>query len=468
MTKTNIIIENIYAEFIALNELTTNYCPTITENEYMLQIEFKGLDSRMMLEKLMQLQYFEPLNDNDSPSLIIQKLDSNLPFSMDDVKKIMWRIQYNKSIEKVYVQNLDYYYFLPDEAIKLLTSNHLFDKSEEKKLIGLYNIESFETPIFKFFNILTDSEFNHVRTIKDDILTPINRLLTNTDQKFNLYNNVYSFLIVNPNFECNFQQSIIREYYKSFFKLLSYKYEDGQYDIRGSKKIIIQADNDFSTTNYSVFTNLVDFLFKDERFLEKYIIIKNVFTRYVHDKESITSLNTKIIEINKTTKYYFEKYVQEDLNDFFKNRDTVYKEAINTSKSINEQNDKINTYINASLISFLILAVSFLLKNVSSLSIINLIVATACLLIFSVSFYSYISKSSKERYITTKNQFVLFLDKMGIILSDEKEELTDTYLKKPKDDLLKSLSRIRDLLISSNVVLFVITIMSIVIYFASK
>ncbi|WP_313891161.1 hypothetical protein [Psychrobacillus sp.] len=468
MTNTNIIIEKIYSEFLALNELTINYNPTITENEFMLQIEFRGLDSRKMLEKLMQLQYFEALSDSGSPSFLIQKLDSSsLQFSIEEVQKIRWRIQYEKSTENEYVQNLDYYYFLPDKAIELLTNNH-FDSQEEKILLGLYNVDSFETPIFKFINLLTETDFNFEKTLNDDILTPVNRLLTNTDQKFNLYNNVYSFMIVNPNLECSFQQAIIREYYKSFFKLLSYKHDDDQYDIRGNKKIIILVDENFSISNYVIFINLVDFLFKDERFLEKYIIIKNVFTRYVHDKESITSLNTKIIEINKTTKYYFEKYVQEDLNDFFKNRDTVYKEAINISKSINEQNDKINTYINASLISFLILAVSFLLKNVSALSITNLIVANVSLLVFSFAFYSFISNSTKERYRTTESQFMLFLDKMGIILSDEKEELIDTYLETPYNDLLKSLSRVQDLLVYSNIILICITLISVGVYLASK
>lgn len=464
----NIIIEKIYSEFVALNELTSEYNPTILENEFLLQLEFKGLDSRETLEAFNKLEYFEALGNNESTAFIINKLDTpHFNFSIEDIKKMRWRIQYDKSTENEYVENLDYYFFIPDKAVEFITSHH-FDNVEEKILFGLYNIESFETPTFKFFNIYTENEYISDSSIDENIMIQINRLLTNTDQKFTLYNNVFSYRIINPNLDCPFQQNIIREYYKSFFKLLSYKYESDHYDIRGKKKIIIEVDSNFSISNYDIFINLVDFLFKDERFLEKYIIIKNVFTRYVHDKENITSLNTKIAEIDKTTKYYFEKYVQEDLDDFFKNRDTVYKEAINISKSINEQNDKINTYINASLISFLILAVSFLLKTFSSLNITNLIVATISLTVFSLAFYNFISKSSNERYLTTKDQFTLFLEKMGIILSDEKDELTKTYLQKPYDDLLKSLSRIQTLLISSNVVLFSITIMSIVIHLASK
>ena len=102
-------------------------------------------------------------------------------------------------------------------------------------------------------------------------------------------------------------------------------------------------------------------------------------------------MDAKIVEINKTSKHYFEKYVQEDLEDFFKSRDTVYKEALNTSKAINEQNDKINSYINASLIAFLILSMTFIFKNFKIFNLGNLIFAFVSLLIFSRRWFLYLS-----------------------------------------------------------------------------
>lgn len=461
---TNITIENIYKEFVALKELLLEYSPTIIENELLLQIDLKGLNSREKLNNLCNLNYFKVYIDNEDPSFIVEKLDmAALDFTLDDLKNLNCRIRYIKNTELEYVKNLDYYFFNPEEAIHYILENKNIN-SEKILHIGLYNVPSFNTPVFQFTDILKETDYNYNKEINNEIQEKINRLLNNTESKFTLYNNVFSFKCDPNDIKSDFQQKIVREFYKAFFNLLSYKEKDGDYDIRGKKNIIINLNEEFSISNYSEFVSLTDFLFNDDKFLEKYIIIKNVFTRYVHDKENFSSIDSKIIEINKTTKYYFEKYVQEDLEDFFKNRDTVFKEAINVSKSINEQNDKINTYINASLISFLILAITYIFKGVTTLSLDSLVIAFCSLLVFSFAFYQYINTSSKERFITTEIQFNLFLDKMGIILLDEKEELIDTYLMKPNNDLNKSLVRIKTLLIFANIILLTIAITTFIYY----
>lgn len=454
----NTTIEKIYKEFVALKNLLSEYSPRVTENESLLQFDFKGLNSKDILIELSKPKYFEVYIDNQSPSFIIEQLNTpGLGFTLDELKLLNCRIKYSKDTSYDYVKNLDYYFFNLEEATNFITESS-FENSQEILHIGLYNVPSFNTPVFQFTDILNETNYNHNKEINPDILEKINRLLNNTDSKFNYYNNVFSFKCDPNEVISDFQKAIVREYYKAFFKLLSYKETDGNYDIRGKKNIIINLNTDFSITNYNEFISLTDFLFNDDKFLEKYIIVKNVFTRYVHDKENFSSIDSKIIEINKTTKYYFEKYVQEDLKDFFKNRDTVFKEAINVSKSINEQNDKINTYINASLISFLILAISYIFKGVTSLGLDSLVIAFCSLLVFSFSFYRYIEKSSKERFKTTEIQFTLFLNKMGIILLAEKKELLETYLMKPNEDLNKSLDRIKTLLIFANIILLTITI----------
>lgn len=467
MAMVNTTIEKINTEFIAIQSLVSGYSPEVTENELLIQLDFIGLDSVEILTKLSNLTYFEVYIDGESPSLVSEKLRTPaLEFTLDDLKRLKCRARYSKDIQKDYVKNLDYYFFIPDKALEFIISSP-FNIDDKKKVIGIYNTPSFSTPTFSFIDILNETDYEVDKLIEVEDREKINRLLVNTDQKFNLYNNVYSYMCEPSNSENGFQESIIREFYKAFFRLISYKENHEEYDIRGKKKIIIKLDEDFKIDNFAEFISLTDFLFSDDKFLEKYIIVKNVFTRYVYDKESFSSLDLKIPEINKTTKYYFEKYIQEDLEDFFKNRDTIFKEAINISKSINEQNDKINTYINASLITFLILGITYIFRGVLNSHFTELVIGDFSLFVFSLAFYNYISKSSAERYNTTQKQFNLFLDSMGIILTEEKDELLQTYLKDPYNDLQISLSRIKYLLILANVALLTVTVTSIIYYFNS-
>lgn len=461
MSSSNIQFKKIYDEFIAIRDLTTPFNPAVTENERILQLDFTGLDSKETLTELSRFELFEVYCGSDELRMAIKKLENpNTNFTIDDVQKLKFRIKHSKNMQKDYAEKLDYYFFLEDKAYDFLLKKN-FTLEDKKISIGLYNIKSFNTSIFSFIDILNEAVTDLDSIIENETLTQIKRLFKNTDQKFTMHNNVLSYTIKNPNHDCPMQCKIIRMYYKAFFKLFSYKDENETFDIRGKKKIIISADENFSIENYAEFVNIINFLFSDDKFLEKYIIIKNVLTRYVHDRATFSNLDTKIIEIKKTSEHYFEKYVQEDLEDFFKSRDSVYKEALNTSKAINEQNDKVNSYINASLISFLILTMTFIFNNFMTFNLGKLIFTFVSLFVFSMFFYFYVYKSSIERYNTIEEQFDLFLDKMGIILITEKKDITKVYLEKPFADLKKSLTRVEFLMILLNVAFFVAILIKI-------
>lgn len=235
------------------------------------------------LNKLKTMQFFNVFCGSDHLDMALKKSENeHSNFSLDDIKNSNFRIKYSKNINQSKTENLDYYFFLFNEAIKFLLSESI-NFTERKISIGLYNVISFKTPVFNFFDVLNETEFTCEQNIDSDTLKQINQMLKNTDQKFNIHNNVFSFMIENPDLQCPVKHEIIGLYNKSFFKLFSYKDNELSYEIRGKKNIVIFADDNFSKENYQEFIELIVFLFKDERFSEKYIIIKNVLTRYVHD-----------------------------------------------------------------------------------------------------------------------------------------------------------------------------------------
>lgn len=462
MSSVNHMIQSIHDEFMALSSLTKPYNAALQETDRILQLEFVGLDSEEVLYELNSIQYFDVYCGSDTLKLTIQKYENQYSdLSMEHIKEQRFRIKYNKNADKDYVKGLNYYFFIEEKAVDFLSSFRF--TPNEKVVIGIYNIEAFSTPVFQFVDLSTNDHQSHEREINTDFITKIERMSKNSNNKIDHHKCVLAYTIEEINTGCSFQEKIKRLYYKSFFETISYKYTEYNYDIRGKKNITIFQDENFSVENYLAFVELIDFLYKDDKFLEKFIIIKNVITRYIQDRASFSDLDKKILEISKTARHYFETYIQNELDDFFKNRDTVYKEALNTSKAINEQSDKINTYINASLISFLILVMTFIFNNFEVFNPKNLFLAWIGFMIFSFTFYGFVYKSSNERFETIKEQFDLFLDKMGIILLSEKEEIISAYLNKPYDDLQKSLKRIGDLCITINILLIISIAVNLII-----
>ncbi|MFY0742122.1 hypothetical protein AB1K09_06270 [Solibacillus silvestris] len=443
---------DLHKEYIDLLNFISPYEHELTENNFILEFKVNGLSEFKDINFLKNYNYFEVTFDGESINYLLEILKHNPNYPINEC-----RVRLNKELllEKPEMELIDFIYF--DE--NSLISNILdIEINEVRKInIGLLNEPDFETKTCNFINLKTiDLENFQTIQINDYDLELMNRLIANSDVSYTYYNNLFSYIPSKNTINTTFQKDIIRKFYTLFFKQISYKEENGIFDIRGKKKIKIRQDIDFSVNNYYIFKDLTEFLYSNDKFLEKFIIVKNVFSRYIHDVETFSSIDKKIIEIFKTTKHYFEKYIQEDLEDFFKNRDVIFKEAVNVSKSINEQNDKVTSYINASLISFLILILSFVYKNFSNISFWPVATAQIGFFIFSWAFYYYIDTSSNERYETVKMQFNLFLDKMGIIQEEEKNEILKSYLTKPNEDLTKSLDRIKELFIYANLVLFIV------------
>ncbi|MDE0584742.1 hypothetical protein ON064_17080 [Planococcus sp. A6] len=459
----------IYEEFSYIQHNLTNYTLNITETEKLLQIEFKNPTSVKDLKALRNLSYFETFvvgESNDIAYFILAIDDPKRNMTIDYLKNRRVRVKLDKSDLSLNLNGIDFLFFTSNYIVEFL--EQLEDQEINYKInIGVYGIESFSTPLINFIGLTSlPTERESKIPIKKERLEMLNRLLRNTEGKFTKLNNPLSFYpeeieLVNINDLPELKIKLIQRFYHSFLEVISYKVDNEIYDIRGKKKIFISTDDNFSTVNHKVFYDLLIFLFRDDKFLEKFLILKNVMTRYINDKETLSNLDTKIIEIEKTVNYYFEKYVQDDLEVFFENRDTVYKEAINMSKSINEQNDKVNSYLNTSLISTLVLALSFIFKSLISLNNSSLIFANVFLISFSIIFYNFISRTSNERFSTIEKQFNLFLNKMGIILEDEKIDINQTFIINPKNDLFSNVARIKTLLFYSNIFLVIITIVTI-------
>lgn len=467
MMKPVLSIGEIYDEYIRIVDIIDPSEYKLVETEKMLQIELECPANDV--EKLIQLNtcdYFEVLVKGTSYDLNYYINDDGLSLkegasSTLDGKII--RITYNKVELMHALKNIDYFFFFQQEASDFILQCKKAP-TEFKLNIGIYNISPFETNILNFINI-SDIEQNSSEKIPitKEIKHKIDIFLNHTDMKFNKLNNIYTYMPLNDKFDSSniLQYNILKNFFICFYKCLSYKNSESTFNIRGKKSITITIKDSIISNNYTSYKKIVDFLFSDDKFLEKFIIVKNVFTRYATNVESFETLDQKIIEIQKTINHYFEKYVHDDLDSFFINRDTVYKEAISMSKLINEQNDKIVAYINTTLISILALGITFTYKNITDLNLNLLIVSAIILLFFSIMFYRIIYNNSISRSKSIEEQFDMFLNKMGIILEDEKIEIKEIYICKPKNNLMTALNRIKSILIFANTMLIMFILFSI-------
>lgn len=440
----------LFEEYNQIMSILKNLKYNYFENLHTSEFKVDSTDDKKLLEKLNELKFFTSYINSELLEDLLMTLEYNPSYPFSD-QEIIIKLDKDDLLAN---SKIDFLFF-DINKINLVFEELNFVNNNFKKInFGVFKDLEFETKSFKFLNLLKQNMIIEDSYITETDTDLMKIFIEKNGPKYNYYNNIFSYIPINDKPLSDYQKIITSNIYVIFFSQIAHKVNGDNFDIRGKKKITIIKDDDFSQENYIYFVKLIEFLFSNEKFLEKITIIKNVFSRYIHESENFSSIDQKITEIYKTTYYYFEKYVQEDLEDFFKNRDVIFKEAVNVSKSINEQNDKITGYINASLISFLILLITFTFKNFYNISFWAIQVSQIGLLVFSFCFYYFISSSANERYNTTEKQFNLFLDKMGIIQNEEKEEIIKNYLVNPNNDLDSSLYRIKQFLIIANGILY--------------
>lgn len=353
--------------------------------------------------------------------------------------------------------NLDYIFFEAKEAVRMLPEMAL--SLGAKINIGIPNIHNLETETAVFYSLHKDFKLEGIlrKPIESVVENNMTFYLSNNKNiNQTIYNNPYSFIIVESETENNeFAEIIKHNFYLSMLDCLSDKFEDDCYILRGEKTVSIKNIAEFKTENYMDFINIFNFLISEKKYTEKFIIIKKVFSLYIIDNEDINDIDEKIIKIWKTVNHYYDHYVEENIKDFFKTKDQLLKEAMNVSKVVYEQTDKISTSIIASILSVIILIATTLYRSINNLSILYFLLIILIFLVFSIIFYYLMSNSSKERYKLTKSQFIYFINEISLMQPDEIQELQDTYLEKPYTVLKNTLGKLLGILVVINLVLFI-------------
>lgn len=443
-------ILNEYKEFqVILSNLDSKW--EINESLKLIELKTVSKVSLAFLKKMSGLVekfeiYCNPFTVDCED--IIEDLESGL-IKIEEIKSIS--IQLDKSMD---IGDLDYYFFDKKCALKSIRNVDKNNK-DEKLIIGIPDIDFIETGTMIFIPLNNKLNLDSIgktpieKTIQENIKF---YLSNNKRDKHNFYFNPYSFIISeyeegNTN---NFINLIKQFFYLTMLDCLADKKEERSFVIRGEKSITILRNNDFTTSNYNSFVDIFNFLISVKRFTEKYIIIKKVFSIYIANEENISSIDVKLSNIWKTITHYYNHYIEDSLEDFFETKDKLLKEAMNASKVIYEQTDKLYTTIIASLLSLIIVFVTTFYRSMSNLTVTYFSTLLILFMAFSIVYYLLMNNSAKKRFAITEEQFLYFLDEVSLMEETEIKNLKMIYLDKPFQVLTDTLDMLKKLLVALN------------------
>lgn len=350
---TNKLLE-AYTEFQAIVQLL--HCPIIIESFKKITIKtHEGIDVELLNELNTKCEIFEaycyPFNEG------IQETIDDIELGSSNVKGIEYiSIILEKDFFVKDLGNLDYYFF---DLKSIFTSFYDISRIGDgtKLNIGAFcitNKVSTETINFVPINHKVDINNLQKEIIDSNIADNIEYYLShNKSCNHSFYFNPYAFFSkMNLNSNYQLESYIMVSFYKLIIECFADKREGNRYTIRGDKNISITISDEFETKNYTKLKDILVFLVSNQKYTEKYIIAKKVISLYLLDGETVSEFDNKLPNIEKTIKHYYTHYIEENIKDFFKTKDQLLKEAMNTSKVIYEQTDKINSSILASLFIF--------------------------------------------------------------------------------------------------------------------
>lgn len=447
-------ILNEYKEFqVILSVLDSNW----EINERLRLIEFKT-ESELTIEFIKKLSnlverfeiFCNPFTQDCKE--VLEDLEKNL-IQIEDIDSVSIQLEKNTNIGA-----LDYYFF--DKECALKSIQELKNSNNGIKVnMGIPEINYIETETISFIPLNNKLHFDSIekRTIDDNTKKNIKFYLSNNKKGIqNYFFNPYAFLLLdNPHDDKELVNIIKRFFYLTLLESLSDKKSEYEFVIRGEKNIKLIVESNFETSNYESFKKLFEFLISAKKYTEKYLIIKKVFSLYITDQENLTSMDSKLSNIWKTVNHYYDHYIEDNLKDFFKTKDQLLKEAMNVSKVIYEQTDRINTSIVASLLSIIIVFVTTLYRSMDNLTISFFASIVLIFIVFSFVFYNLINSSASKRFELTKDQFKYFIDEISVMQPKEVKKLEETYLDSPNKELKITIKRLKVILITINSLLVI-------------
>lgn len=451
-------IQNEYKNIITLLR-DTSIIINETVNRIDILVE-ESINIELIKKIGENVNYFN-LDCNPFPSdyeEIIEELEQGL-IDISEITSLVINLDKDLSLQKM--ENIHYVFFNIDSvitAIKELKINKITNKIN----IGVFNDFSMETELFQFIGINKETSINNteLKEIDSEIIEHINFYLSNNrGNEQSLYYNPYSFVIQNYTESANkFEQLIKNEFYNTMLSCLSDKEDLGYLVIRGEKNISILPDKNFKTNNYMKFIDIFLFLISHKKYTEKFIITKRVVTLYLKDKDTVSKLDEKLPDIWKTINHYYNHYIEDNIKDFFKTKDQLLKEAMNASKIIYDQTDKITNSIVASIISILVLIITTVFKSLESVNTVFAFVFIVVFMVFSLVYYFLMRKSSIDRYMLTENQFNHFINEISLLQSEEVSKIKNTYLEMPNQIMISTLKKLKHFLFIVNTIIILLFI----------
>lgn len=442
-------IKKAYDEYNFIIDQYQHLIVETRETDSLISFNLKPLNTLEDYRKIStEITYFE-INCNpysDPISDIIINIENGI-YTIESVNSIKLVFQ------KAQISEFDAIFFDYGSLNTLFKKTNV--KFENKLMIGLMSIEDIiETELAVFYPIIKKNSLVEIK-IKTDILQKINFYISvNKKTKHNFFYNPFMYLVDTKNLEgikdTKFIDFLNYNFYLRFLEFVSEKDANDEFLIRGEKSVHIKKKYTHNFDNNLFLEKILNFLISENKFTEKYLIIKNVLTLYLSDYDDINQFDKKLQRVWKTINHYYNHYLESDIKDFFKTKDQLLKEAMNLSKVVYEQTDKINTSIIASLFSFLILFATSLIKSLSEITEQYLLFLSIAYLVFSIIFYLLLSSSSHSRYQLSKKQFEYFMEEVAVLQNSEIVKIKRTYIEEPYNILEVTLSRLLLILTVSN------------------
>lgn len=448
-------MNEIYNEFQAILKKAEGIQSEVIEKKDLISINFKHQISIELLKKLDYISYYfgvycNPFHDQSDD--IIYQVESGAR-DIKDIESITVSLEKHDVLRNM--SYIDMFFLDVNSAVKSLREIKAY---EHKINIIIPNIKKVETDLLNFIPLNYDLALFDIDKIpiRKDILKKI-YIYLNSNKQINqsFYLNPYAFNLTNQQSKDRLSNIIRRYYYLVVFEYLSDKIENNSFVIRGERNVFINISDSFDTEHYTNLIDILEFLISEEKYAEKLLITKKVFSLYISHDEDLNSIDTKLTNIHKTIKHYYNHYVEDDVKDFFRTKDQLLKEAMGISKLIYEQTDKINTSITASLLSIILILVTTLYRMIEDLTTSYFFIILITFIIFSIVYCFIIKTSSEKRFGLTKIQFDYFLREISIIQGEEVEELKYTYLEKPYKEMKRTLKMLYYILISVNLIILI-------------
>lgn len=458
----------LYDEYVNILSLLKDKPYGVKETARIIDINLSEDITLQLLEEIdRNVQHFNfSLNPFSQPSDEIIEDITRGHKKLNEVTSLSINLEKELSFEKI--KNIDYIFFDKGLAINSLKKIK-YENNNFKMNLGIVKAENNETELLNIVNIDGDLDQNSIikKPIDKQIIEQLEFYLSNNRKNsHSLIYNPYSFLIrSNKEIDTPLTKLIKNEFYYTMLDCLSDKQDDCSYVIRGERNIIILDEALFSTNNYQILIDVFSFLISQKKYTEKYIIIKKVISLYLSDKNSISVFDQKLHNIWKTINHYYNHYIEDNIKDFFKTKDQLLKEAMNASKVIYEQTDKVSNSIIASILSVLIIAVTTIFKTLSSVSMPFALMFLITFTAFSIIFYYITKNSSEKRYDLTKDQFNHFINEISLIPEEEVKKIRKIYLENPEAELKKSIQRLYFSLLTFNVLFWLCFVVYLLVKF---